>query len=351
MRIVLDLMGGDQAPDAPIEGASTALARDPDLEVAFVGQAQALAAARAATKNAGGRVVLVEAAEVIGNDEQPALAVRRKKDSSMVVGLQCVKSGEGDAFVSCGSTGALLSAGLFAFGRVPGVRRPALGSVFPNMSEPGKTWFMLDIGANVDATAEDLRTYAVLGSVYSRMVLGVPNPSVALLNIGIEAQKGNEIARQAFDLLKSTPGLSFAGNVEARDILSGPVDVVVCDAFVGNILLKGMEGLLMQLAAAIRRELRSGGPGVQLGGALTKSALSRALRIMDYREYGGAPLFGVNGPCIKCHGSSNGTAVAGGIQVATEFAGKGVLAAMAGALGVGTARDVGKGPGGDAAQG
>lgn len=336
MKVVVDLMGGDYAPSAPIEGARLALSRDPGLELVLVGLPAAVGAARALMGE--DRVSYVEAQEVIGNDEQPALAVRRKKDSSLVVGLHRVKQGEAGAFVSCGSTGALLSAGLFAFGRLPGVRRPALGSVFPNMSQPGKTWFMMDIGANVDATAEDLRTYGVLGSIYSRMVLGVPDPTVALLNIGSETQKGNDVTRQASELLRKTEGINFVGNVEARDILRGPVDVVICDAFVGNILLKGMEGLLMELAGAIRRELRTGGVRAKVGGAMAKPALTRALRIMDYTEYGGAPLFGINGPCIKCHGSSNGKAVAGGIRVAADFAGKGVLAAMSSALKAARAR-------------
>ncbi len=336
MRVAVDLMGGDRAPGAPIEGISIALARDPGIKIVAVGQPAALAAARTGLGvGPGSRMGYVEASEVIDNDEQPALAVRRKRDSSMVVGLQQVKAGHADAFVSCGPTGALLTAGLFAFGRLPGVRRPALGSVFPNMSHEGKTWFMLDIGANVDATPEDLRTYAVLGSIYSRMILGVPDPAVALLNIGTEAQKGNDATRQASELLSATPGIRFAGNVEARDILTGPVDVVICDAFVGNILLKGMEGLLIQLTDAIRRQLRAGGIAAKVGGMLAKPALLRALKIMDYTEYGGAPLFGVNGPCIKCHGSSNGTAVAGGIRVAAGFAGKGVLAAMSEALATG----------------
>jgi len=329
MRVLVDLMGGDRSPVAQAEGARIALAQDPQLNIGLLGQSSALVVARS-TLGEDPRVTYTETTEVIGNDDQPALAVRRMKDSSMVVGLQLVKHGQADAFLSCGPTGALLAGALFAFGRLPGVRRPALGSVFPNMAQPGKTWFMLDIGANVDASAQDLLAYGVLGAVYSSLVLGVQEPRVALLNIGTETHKGTEVVRAAHDLLRDST-LNFVGNVESRDILGGPADVVVCDAFVGNILLKGLEGLLAHLGDGISRELKSDTRSA-VGGILARPALRRAMRVMDYTEYGGAPLFGLNGACIKCHGSSNETAVANGIRVAAQFAGKDVLVAMAAAL-------------------
>jgi len=202
-----------------------------------------------------GRVELIPATEVIENEEQPALAVRRKRDSSIIVGMRRVGDGAGDVFVSCGSTGALMTAGLLVFGRLAGVRRPALGSAFPDLANPGgQPWFMLDIGANVDATAEDLLGYAIIGSVYADLVMSLPKPRVGLLNVGVEDHKGSETYRRAHGLLKAS-ALNFAGNVEARDLFSSRADVVVCDGFVGNVLLKGLEGLVGALAAGMHQRL------------------------------------------------------------------------------------------------
>lgn len=329
MILAVDLMGGDHAPQAVLDGVRLSIAECPDVSFELVGLPDAL-------RSAGGlfdreRVRLVEAAEVIGPDEQPALAVRRKKGSSIVVGMSRVRDGAADAFVSCGNTGALMAAGLFAFGRMPGVRRPALGSPFPNLVRSRRPWFMLDIGANVEAGPGDLKAYAIIGSVYARLVLGVAQPRVGLLNIGVEEQKGNELYRAAHRLLAATEEISFAGNVEARDLFGGPVDVVVCDGFSGNLVLKSVEGLVDALVGAIREEL-SGGFGARLAGLLAKSRLRRAVGRLDYTAYGGAPLFGLDGACIKCHGSSSASAVAGGLRVAREFVSRAVLEEMRGAL-------------------
>ena len=329
VRIALDLMGGDDAPVAVIGGARLALERHPDLGLVLLGRPEACRAAAAQLPDRA-RVELVECDEVITNDEAPSLAARRKKDSSIVAGMRRVKAGGAEAFVSCGPTGALMAAGLFAFGRLPGVRRPALGSPFPNLAEPGRWWMMLDIGATMDAAAADLYTQAVIGSVYSSLVLGVERPRVALLNVGTEPAKGNEVVRAAHQMLEATD-LNFIGNVEARDIYAGPADVVVTDGFVGNVLLKGMEGLVYGIGGAIRDQLRSDARG-RLGGLIARPHLRRALKRLDYTEYGGAPLFGLAGGCIKCHGASDELAVAGGLGVARDFVAKGVLAAMQGAL-------------------
>ena len=325
LGIVLDLMGGDHAPLAPACGAAEALAAEPHLEMVLVGVAEALRAAESRLGAYDARVEYVEAAQVIDGDENPSMAVRRKKDSSLVVGMRLAAERR-SALVSCGPTGALMAAGLFTFGRIPGVRRPALGSPFPNLAQPDRTWFMLDIGANVEATAQDLYTYAVIGSHYSEMVLGVRAPRVGLLNVGTEPQKGNEVTRQAYELL-SQADLNFAGNVEAREIFGGSVDVVVCDGFVGNILLKGMEGLAGSLGGVLRAELDSDGRS-RAGAFLARPYLRRALGRLDYSEYGGAPLLGLAGACIKCHGSSGARAVSKGIALANQFVSRKVLDAI-----------------------
>ncbi|MDP2872704.1 MAG: phosphate acyltransferase PlsX [Bacillota bacterium] len=328
--ILVDLMGGDHAPQSVIDGVRLFLHDDPTARVGLIGHPDVLAGPR--HDMPAGRVELIPATEIIENEDQPALAVRRKRDSSIVVGMRRVAEGAADVFVSCGSTGALMTAGLFAFGRLPGVRRPALGGVFPNLARPdGNPWFMLDIGANVDATPDDLRSYAVIGSVYAALVMEIPNPRVGLLNVGVEEHKGSETYRKAYGLLGATT-LNFAGNIEARELFSSPADVVVCDGFVGNILLKGLEGLVGGLAAGMRHELQGSFRG-KIGGALAKPCLRRALGRLDYTAHGGAPLFGLAGPCIKCHGSSNAGAVRSGLRVARDFVASGALAAMSTALG------------------
>jgi len=325
LRIVLDLMGGDHAPLAPADGAAEALAAEPRLEMVLVGGPGALRAAESRLGAYRARVEYVESTQSIDNDENPSMAVRRKKDSSLVVGMRLAAERR-SALVSCGPTGALMAAGLFAFGRIPGVRRPALGSPFPNLAQPGRAWFMLDIGANVEATAKDLYTYAVIGSLYSEMVLGVKAPRVGLLNVGTEPQKGNEVTRQAYQLLAQAD-LNFAGNVEAREIFGGSVDVVVCDGFVGNVLLKGLEGLAGSIGDVVRAELGTDSRS-RAGAFLARPYLRRALGRLDYSEYGGAPLLGLAGACIKCHGSSGARAVSKGIALASQFVSQEVLEAI-----------------------
>jgi glycerol-3-phosphate acyltransferase PlsX len=329
VKLVVDLMGGDHAPQAVLDGVRSFMAAAGGVSFDLVGLPEVVAGLRGAFDPE--RVGFIEAGDIIAADEQPALAVRRKRDSSVVVGMERVRDGLADAFVSCGSTGALMAAGLFAFGRLPGVRRPALGSPFPNLVHPGPPWFMLDIGANVDATAGDLRTYALIGSLYSRLVLGVDSPRVGLLNIGVEDQKGNAVVREAHALLSAMREIRFSGNIEARDIFAGPADVIVCDGFAGNLVLKSVEGLAAALVGAIREELASDSRA-RVAGLLARPYLRRAVKRMDYTVYGGAPLFGLAGACIKCHGSSNAVAVASGLGVAREFVSRGVLQAMRAAL-------------------
>jgi glycerol-3-phosphate acyltransferase PlsX len=321
-------MGGERAPECVVEGVARFVADDRATDVGLVGRPEVLRPLLGGMPR--GRVEVIPATEVIEDADQPALAVRRKPDSSIAVGLSEVKAGRGDAFLSCGNTGALMAGGLFAFGRLPGVRRPALGSPFPDLVHPPHRWFMLDIGANMDATATDLCTYAVLGSVYARLAMGVERPRVALLNVGTEPHKGNEVAKKAHELLRDS-GLEFAGNIEARQVFAGPVDVVVCDGFVGNIVLKSVEGLAAALAGAIREELMAGPVG-RAGALLVRSQLRRAMRRLDYTAYGGAPLFGLAGLCVKCHGSSGAEAVSSGLRLTRDLVSRGLLPAMATAL-------------------
>lgn len=330
MIILVDLMGGDHAPQAVIDGAALFLRDDPSVRLGLVGRPAIL---DALPHLPPGRIELIPAAEVIENDDQPALAVRRKRDSSIVVGMKRVADGSADVFVSCGNTGALMTAALFAFGRLAGVRRPALGAAFPNLGQVGgKPWFMLDIGANVDATAADLCSYAIVGSVYSALVMGVARPRVGLLNVGVEDHKGSEAVRKAYETLAAGGlGLDFVGNIEARDIFSAPADVVVCDGFVGNIVLKSLEGLVSSLAGLTRLELGNSVRG-RIGGLLAKPHLRRAFGRLDYTAHGGAPLFGLAGPCVKCHGSSNAEAVRSGLRIARDFVVSGALSAMSTAL-------------------
>jgi glycerol-3-phosphate acyltransferase PlsX len=329
--ILVDLMGGDHAPQAVLDGAALFLRDDPHVKLGLVGRPDVLGALPPGLP--ASRIELVPATEVIESEDQPALAVRRKRDSSIVVGMQRVAAGTADVFVSCGNTGALMTAGLFAFGRLAGVRRPALGAAFPNLAQPGgKPWFMLDIGANVDATAADLCSYAVIGSVYSALVMGVERPRTGLLNVGVEEHKGSEAVRKAHELLAAgAPGVNFVGNVEARDVFSAPADVVVCDGFVGNVVLKSLEGLVSSLAGLTRTELQGSARG-RAGGLLAKPYLRRAFGRLDYTAHGGAPLFGLAGPCVKCHGSSNAEAVRSGLRIARDLVASGALSAMSSAL-------------------
>lgn len=323
MRVAVDAMGGDHAPRAAVAGAVEA-ARQGVASVLLVGPGAVLREELQRCHAAGLPVEVVEAADVIGADEQPAVAVRRKRNSSIVVGLQLVREGRADAFVSAGNTGALMAGGLLILGRIPGVRRPAIGGIMPTVD--GKGCLMLDMGAHMDASPLNLYQYAFMGSVYAERVLGFSRPRIGLLNVGTEENKGNELTKAAFRLLKQSP-LHFIGNVEGRDIFERRADVIVCDGFTGNVILKTLEGVGQGMAALLRRELASG-LRARLGALMARPALARFARSVDYREYGGAPILGVDGPCIKCHGSSDARAIANGIKVAVRIASQGVVSVI-----------------------
>ncbi len=306
MNIALDLMGGDFCPAAAIDGAREALALLPaDTGFTLYGNAEALALARPLLAENEGRVSFVACAETIGCDEQPTLAIRKKKDSSMVRALSDVAAGSAHCLVSAGSTGALLTGGTLIVRRLRGVKRPALATTLPTKTG---CVLLIDCGANTDCKPRYLQQFAIMGAAYMEKVLGVKVPRVGLLSNGSEAEKGNELTKAAHALLTESP-VRFAGNCEARNILSGNFDVVVCDGFDGNVALKSIEGTASLLMGFLKAELLASARG-KLGAALAKPAFAAVKRKLDYAEYGGAPLLGVSGGVVKAHGSSNGRAFA-----------------------------------------
>ena len=315
MRIFVDAMGGDYAPKAAVEGTAEALRAMPDLHVILAGVKEAMAPYLDSLKQVAGRVKLLETPEVISNHDTPVMAVRQKKGSGIVMGMLAVKEKEADGFVSAGSTGAVLAGGMFRLGRIPGIERPALAPLMPN----GKGYFLLiDCGANVDCQPEWLNQFGVMGSIYMHQVMGINDPRVGLINIGAEAEKGNALVKATYPVMERA-AYNFVGNVEARDITGGQADVLVCDGFSGNLILKFMEGVAGTLMRIIKKELLSDLRG-KVGGLIAKPAFRRVSKLMDYAEVGGAPLLGVQGVVVKAHGSSNSHAMACAIRQASLMA-------------------------------
>jgi glycerol-3-phosphate acyltransferase PlsX len=312
MRIALDAMGGDYAPREIVLGGLSAAEAYPDTTIIFVGREEEIRALMppAPPRNA----VVTAAAEVIGMDEHPAGAVQKKKNSSIVVATRLVKEGEADAVVSAGSTGAQMAAAIFSFGRIKGVERPGIGSVIPGLR---KGRFIVDVGANVDASPSQLVQYGIMGSIYSELVLGFVRPRVALLNIGAEEGKGNALSVAAYELLKNS-GLNFVGNIEGRDLFSDRAEVVVCEAFAGNIAIKTMEGVAAMMTGFLHDRLKVLLSEAKQQELALRPILAELKSATDYAEYGGAPLLGVDGLSIVCHGSSRALAVKNGIRVARE---------------------------------
>ena len=319
-RIILDAMGGDNAPGAIIEGAMLALAEYPDLEIIFVGREKVIAEHLEGHTYDKERVFIVHAEEIIEMAEAPVAAVRAKKDSSLVVGMNLVAEGKGDAFVTAGSTGATVAGGTLIVRRAKNAQRPALAPVIPTTKGPA---LLIDCGANVDCRPEHLLQFGVMGSIYMREVMGVENPRVGLVNNGAEEEKGNALTKEAHQLLKNS-GLNFVGNVEARDLPLGACDVIVCDGFVGNVVMKLMEGCAVCFSDMLKQEFMKK-TRYQVGAALAKPALRSFKRQMDYTEYGGALLLGVNGGVVKAHGSSNAKAIKNAIRQARTFAQQGTV--------------------------
>ncbi|WP_174613249.1 phosphate acyltransferase PlsX [Virgibacillus ihumii] len=311
MRIAIDAMGGDHAPEAIVSGALDAVSRVNDLNITLVGIESKMKPLITDKKN----ITVIHADEVITSEDEPVRAVRRKKNSSLVLAAKEVKEGRADACISAGNTGALMSAGLFVVGRLPGIDRPALSPTLPTVD--GKGFLLLDVGANVDAKAHHLVQYAIMGSVYSEKVRSIAKPKVGLLNVGTEDGKGNELTKKAFTQLKAAP-INFIGNVESRDILSGVADVVVTDGFSGNIALKTIEGTAMTMFSMLKETFMSS-MKTKIAAGMVKADLSGLKNKLDYSEYGGAGLFGLAAPVIKAHGSSNSRAIFNAIKQATHM--------------------------------
>lgn len=312
MKIAIDAMGGDLAPQAMVEGAIQAVNKWSDLEIVLVGDEAAI---RSHLTGDMDRIHIQHTTEVIATDEEPTRAVRAKKDSSMVVAANLVKEGEANAFISAGNTGALMVAGLFIVGRIKGIERPALSPIFPTAGENGV--LVLDVGANVDAKANHLYQYAVIGSLYAENVMGIKNPRVGLINIGSEEKKGNELTKETFPLLQQAP-INFIGNVEPRDIPFGICDVAVCDGFTGNVLLKTMEGTAQVIFKFMKEAMTSSFKN-KLAAAVLKGSLKGIKDRLDYKEYGGSPLLGLNGAVFKAHGSSDARAIVNAIDKARTY--------------------------------
>lgn len=313
MRIAVDAMGGDYAPGEIVKGAVEAVVED-DIQIILVGNVERVRNELKKYRFPSASIMLVDAHDNIDMNEHPVAAVRRKRNSSLVMATRLVKEGRAEAIVSAGNTGAQMAAALFEFGRIPGVERPGIATVFPTPKGPK---ILIDSGANVDTKARHLLHFAYLGSFYAQEVMGINNPGVALLNVGSEPNKGNEIVLEAYRLLASAKNIRFIGNIEGRDFFTGSADVVVCDGFVGNIVLKLTEGMVETLFDMIKGELRRS-PIRLIGGLLAKSAFRTLAQKLDYAEYGGAPLLGVQGISIICHGSSRSKAIKNAIHYARD---------------------------------
>ena len=300
IRIAVDAMGGDFAPESNVLGAASALREKKDIELILVGREEQVKAILSGQDYDESRLRIVHTEEVIGTDEEPAVAIKRKKDSSLVVGMKMLRAGEADAFVSAGSTGAILISGQVVAGRIKGVKRAPLAVIIPTIA--GKA-LLIDGGANVDCRPESLLQFAIMGSLYAEHAMKIENPRVGLINIGTEEDKGNILVREAFPLLRDCQEINFIGNVEARDVASRGADVFVCEAFAGNIVLKMLEGVSLSLFKKIKEvamtDLRS-----KAGAALLKPYIKSMKAEFDASEYGGAPMLGLNGLVVKAHGNS-----------------------------------------------
>ncbi len=320
MRIILDGMGGDNAPASVVEGAVLA-SKEIEHEIVIVGDEPAIRALLKKQKYDGDRISVVHTSQVIENCDAPVKAVRSKKDSSMVVGLNMLKEGRGDVFISAGNTGALMAGGLFILGRIHGIDRPAIASIYPILGKEAS--LLVDAGANAECKPNNLLEFATMGSIYMEKVLGRPNPVIGLANIGVEETKGTTMVKAAYELLQKSH-LRFAGNIEARDIPSGAVDIIVCDGFTGNIILKLTEGMGYSMMKYLKHTLLDG-MKAKMGALLLSNKLKDLKNAMDYSEYGGAPILGVKGPVVKMHGSSEGKAVKNTIIKAIPYAQENVV--------------------------
>lgn len=316
VKVAVDAMGGDHAPGEVVKGAVDAVNEKNNLKVFLVGKAPRIHEELSKYQYKNEQIEVVNAEEEISCDESPVEAIRKKKDSSMVVALKMVKDKTADAFVSAGSSGAILVGGQFVVGRIKGIKRAPLGAVMPTAKGP---MLLVDAGANMDAKAEYLLQFAQMGSIYMEDVLGIKNPRVGLVNVGVEEAKGNQLVKETGPLLKECENINYIGSIEAREIPYGAADVVVCDAFAGNIVLKLEEGLAAVLVSQIKEGMMSTLKS-KIGALLAKPALKKTLKKFDASEYGGAPLLGLNGLVVKAHGSSSAKEMKNAIVQCIAFA-------------------------------
>ena len=315
IKIAVDAMGGDNAPSEIVKGAVEAVSERPDITVCLTGQEDIIKKELEKYTYKKEQIEIVPASEVIETGEPPVNAIRKKKDSSIVVGMNLVKRGEADGFVSAGSSGAILVGGQVIVGRIKGVERPPLAPLIP--TEKGFS-LLIDCGANVDARPSHLVQFAQMGSIYMEHVMGVKRPRVAIVNIGAEEEKGNALIKETFPLLKECPGINFIGSIEAREIPHGGADVIVCEAFVGNVILKLYEGVGATMISMIKKGMMSSLRS-KIGALLIKPALKSTLKSFDASQYGGAPLLGLKGLVVKTHGSSKANEVKNSIIQCIAF--------------------------------
>ncbi len=323
MRVAIDAMGGDDAPSVNVDGAIEAVKVQKDLEVILVGVEPVVRKHLENRKYKGSRITIHHAPDVVKMDDPPSLAVRRKKDSSMRRAFDLVRDGKADAVMSAGNSGAMMGMALFLLGRAEGVDRPAFAALMPSYNKP---FLMLDAGANVDCNTDNIIQFALMGNAYSRLVVGVENPRVSLLSIGEEQMKGNVLIKESTKILSSL-GINFQGNVEPKDAYMGEADVIVCDGFVGNIFLKTSEGLAEFVMRLLKREMKRS-MVAKMGYLFMRSVLKNVKKETAYEEYGGAPLLGIKGAVLVCHGRSTPKAIMKAIKIVSDFASKNVHEAV-----------------------
>ena len=324
MKIALDAMGGDYAPAVTIEGAIETVDDFEGIDIILVGDENSIRRELDSKRYLPNRISIKHASQVVGMDESPAVAIRKKRDSSISKAIELVKNGEADAMVSAGHSGAVMATSLLFLRASPGVDRPAIATLMPTLKAP---FVLIDAGANLHCKPENLFQFGLMGSAYCSAILGRTEPKVALLSIGEEDTKGNDLTKESFKLLKKA-GINFIGNVDGKDIFTGIADVVVCDGFTGNVVLKTSEGLADAIVKILKREIAEQSVG-RLGYLLMKSALISFKKKTDYDEYGGAPLLGINGTCIISHGRSTAKAIKNALRVAADFSEKRVYKVIA----------------------
>ena len=321
ITIAIDAMGGDNAPKAIVDGANLAIKTFNDIQINLYGDSESIE--QYLVKD--DRIKVIHTTEIVTGEDEPVRAIRRKKDSSMVVAARDVKEGKADALLSAGNTGALLTAGLLVVGRIKNIDRPGLTPIIPTVSKESPQVILMDAGANAEVKPVNLEQFSVLANFYAKNVLNVENPRIGLLNNGTEEGKGNSITKEAFDLMKQLDNINFIGNVEAKSILTGEVDIVITDGFTGNAVLKTLEGTVKSVVGLLLDTLKNSGLKTKIGAGLIKDSLKETFNNLDDTKQGGAVLLGVKSPVIKAHGSSNDEAIFNAIRQARTVVSAGVV--------------------------